>query len=117
VHPNNIILGIAGDFDSAAMEAKLRAAFESLPKGRQSNPRRSTLKLRQPGVYFAEKEDVNQSEIQLITLGIRRDNPDYYALNVMNDSLGTGSPRDCSTVSRSRQGLAYSVGGGIPRIV
>ena len=33
VHPNHIILGISGDFDSAAMEAKLRAAFESWPKG------------------------------------------------------------------------------------
>ncbi len=33
VHPNNIILGISGDFDSAAMEARLRAAFESWPKG------------------------------------------------------------------------------------
>src|SRR5579864_5713290 len=29
IHPNNIILGISGDFDSAAMEARLRAAFES----------------------------------------------------------------------------------------
>ena len=28
VHPNNIILGISGDFDSAAMEARLRAAFD-----------------------------------------------------------------------------------------
>src|SRR6184192_490556 len=27
VHPNNIILGIAGDFDSSQMEAKLRQAF------------------------------------------------------------------------------------------
>ena len=33
VHPNNIILGISGDFDSAAMEARLRAAFDSWPKG------------------------------------------------------------------------------------
>ena len=33
VHPNNIILGIVGDFDSAAMEAKLRQAFGSWPKG------------------------------------------------------------------------------------
>src|SRR5215467_2696134 len=29
VHPNNIILGISGDFDSAAMESRLRSAFES----------------------------------------------------------------------------------------
>src|SRR5438477_346509 len=33
VHPNNIILGISGDFNSAAMESRLRAAFEAWPKG------------------------------------------------------------------------------------
>jgi len=33
VHPNNIILGITGDFDSATMEAKLRQAFTGWPKG------------------------------------------------------------------------------------
>src|SRR5215475_188231 len=33
VHPNNIILGITGDFDSAAMEARLHSAFDSWPKG------------------------------------------------------------------------------------
>src|SRR6202162_3380384 len=32
VHPNNIILGISGDFDSSAMETRLRAAFDSWPK-------------------------------------------------------------------------------------
>src|SRR5579863_7491394 len=33
VQPNNIIPGITGDLDSAAMEARLRAAFDSWPKG------------------------------------------------------------------------------------
>ena len=33
VHPNHMMLGVSGDFDAAAMEAKLRAAFESWPKG------------------------------------------------------------------------------------
>src|SRR5579883_1051911 len=33
VHPNNIILGISGDFDAAAMEKKLRSTFDSWPKG------------------------------------------------------------------------------------
>jgi zinc protease len=32
VHPNNIIIGVVGDFDSAQMEAKLRKAFGSLHK-------------------------------------------------------------------------------------
>ncbi len=33
VHPNRIILGLSGDFDTKVMEAKLRAAFASWPKG------------------------------------------------------------------------------------
>src|SRR5919197_448631 len=33
VHPNNIIIGVVGDFDSAAMEARIRQAFASWPKG------------------------------------------------------------------------------------
>ena len=33
VVPNNMIVGVDGDFDSAAMEQKLRAAFEGLPRG------------------------------------------------------------------------------------
>src|SRR5438874_2722323 len=31
VHPNNIILGVVGDFDSAQMEARMRQAFGSWP--------------------------------------------------------------------------------------
>ncbi|MGH9567858.1 MAG: M16 family metallopeptidase, partial [Candidatus Angelobacter sp.] len=33
VAPNNMMLGITGDFDSAAMERKLREAFDSMPRG------------------------------------------------------------------------------------
>ena len=43
VHPNNIILGITGDFDSAAMEARLRAAFESWPKGPEAAEERNSI--------------------------------------------------------------------------
>ena len=35
VHPNNIIISFIGDFDSAAMERRLRQAFESWPRGPQ----------------------------------------------------------------------------------
>ncbi len=33
VTPNNMIVGISGDFNTTEMEAKLRAAFEPLPRG------------------------------------------------------------------------------------
>src|SRR6201987_97617 len=35
-YPNNMIVGIAGDFDSAAMEANLKAAFGSWAKGSEA---------------------------------------------------------------------------------
>ncbi len=44
VAPNNIILGLVGDFDSAAMESRLREAFGSWEKGTGvENRHKSTL--------------------------------------------------------------------------
>jgi zinc protease len=65
------------------------------------------------GIYFADKNDVNQSQIRLVTLGIRRDDPDYFATRVLNEALAGGFSSRLFTSLRTRQGLAYSVGGGI----
>ena len=114
VHPNNIILGISGDFDSAAMEARLRAAFDAWPKG-PAAPRRNDIKYSPApaGNYFISKEDVNQSTIHMIGLGITRDNPDYYALSVFNEAFGGGFSSRLFNDIRTKRGLAYSVGGGV----
>ncbi len=114
VHPNNIILGISGDFDSAAMEARLRAAFDSWPKG-PASPKRNEFKYSPapPGNYFVSKEDVNQSTIHMVGLGITRDNPDYYALSVFNEAFGGGFSSRLFNDIRTKRGLAYSVGGGV----
>ena len=112
-HPNNIILGIVGDFDAKQMEAKLRQAFDSWPKGPAAEETKIDFPPTKPGVYFAAKEDVNQSEIRVVSLGIRRDNPDYYAAQVMNQILGFGFASRLFNDLRSKRGLAYSVGGGL----
>ena len=114
VHPNNIILGISGDFDAAAMESRLRAAFDSWPKG-PATPRKNEIKYSpaSPGNYFVSKEDVNQSTIHMIGLGITRDNPDYYALSVFNEAFGGGFSSRLFNDIRTKRGLAYSVGGGV----
>jgi len=113
VHPNNIILGVSGDFDSKAMEAKLRAAFASWPKGPAAEPAKVSFQEPKPGVYFVAKEDVNQSNIHMVDLGIRRDNPDYYAVTVLNQIFGGSFSSRLVTNVRSKKGLAYEVGGGI----
>jgi zinc protease len=114
VHPNNIILGVSGDFDSAAMEARLRAAFDSLPKG-PPGPRRNDFKYSPaPAAYYlVSKEDVNQSNIHMIGTGTTRDNPDYYAISVFNEAFGGGFSSRLFNDIRTKRGLAYSVGGGV----
>jgi zinc protease len=114
VHPNNMILGVTGDFDSLAMEKKLREVFGGLPKGPapEKNPP-ADIHPAKPGVYFVNKEDVDQSNIRLVDLGIRRDNPDYFAVEVMNEVLGGGFSARLIQNIRTKLGLAYSVGGGV----
>jgi zinc protease len=113
VHPNNIILGINGDFDSTAMEARLRAAFESWPKGPALPKDEIQYAPAKPGYYVVPKDDVNQSSIRMVALGTTRDNPDYYAINVFNEAFGGGFSSRLFNDIRTKRGLAYSVGGGI----
>ena len=113
VHPNNIILGVTGDFDSAAMEAKLRAAFESWPKGPALPKDNVQYHPAAPGYYLVPKNDVNQSSIHMVALGITRDNPDFYAISVFNEAFGGGFSSRLFNDIRTKRGLAYNVGGGI----
>jgi zinc protease len=113
VHPNNIILGISGDFDSAAMEARLRAAFDAWPKGPPIPKNQIQYQPAPPGNYLIAKDDVNQSNIHMVGLGTTRDNPDYYAISVFNEAFGGGFSSRLFNDIRTKRGLAYSVGGGI----
>jgi len=113
VHPNNIILGISGDFDSAAMESRLRAAFDSWPKGPALPKNEVHYDPAKPGYYLIPKEDVNQSNIRMVALGTTRDNPDYYAISVFNEAFGGGFSSRLFNDIRTKRGLAYGVGGGI----
>jgi zinc protease len=111
VMPNNMIIGIEGDFDPSEMERKLRAAFEGLPKGTPPTPPRQTFPGPSPGVYAVDKTDVNQSNVWIVGLGTERNNPDYYALSVMNYVFSGGFGSRLFQEVRTKLGLAYSVDG------
>ncbi len=113
VVPANMMIGITGDFDSTSMEQKLRQAFGSIPKGERMPATQTTFKQPTPGVYFIEKDDVNQSDISMVDLGTDRHNPDYYAIVAMNEILGGGFSSRLFATIRTKEGLAYSVGGGV----
>jgi zinc protease len=113
VHPNNIILGVVGDFDSAKMEARLRAAFAAWPRGEAASAPEIKPEPAKPGYYQVDKTDVNQSNIQMVALGITRRSPDYFAISVFNEAFGGGFSSRLVNDIRTTRGLAYAVGGGV----
>jgi zinc protease len=113
IHPNDMILGVVGDFDASSMEATLRPAFESWPRGPVPPTPEATFHGPKLGIYFIEKQDVNQSNIRMVGLGIRRDNPDYYAVEVFDQIFGGSFASRLIEDVRTKRGLAYAVGGGI----
>lgn len=108
---NNMIVAVSGDFDPAAMEKSLRAAFESIPRGATWPKPSGEFSGPTPGVYSVNKTDVDQSNIWIVGLGTERRNPDYYALSVMNEIFSGGFGSRLFQDVRTKQGLAYAVGG------
>jgi predicted Zn-dependent peptidase len=105
--PENVILGVYGDFQSAEMRAKVEKIFGGWPRGGQPKPPIPAIdETPRPGVFSINKEDVNQSWVSMGHLAGKRSDPDYYALAVANGILGW---RLFVNV-RSEQGLAYAVG-------
>ncbi len=112
VRPENIILGIVGDFDTKEMQAKIASAFAdwkvTTPKPRLTIP--SATQKYNGGVFLVDRPDLTQSNIMLGHLGDILNNPDYSALSVMNGVLNGFGGRLFDEL-RSRQGLAYTVYG------
>jgi len=107
----NLIVGVIGDFDAKEMEAKLTAAFGSIPKGTELVSAKVDFTEPTPGIYYADKTDVDQSNVYMVGLGTEERNPDFYALSVMNEVFSGGFGSRVVQNVRTKLGLAYSVGG------
>jgi zinc protease len=112
--PNNMMMGVSGDFDPKVMRQTIEKAFESWPKGTEFNAGKVAYRSDpKPGIYFIEKPDVTQVNIAMAHLGIEQKNPDYFTAQVMNEVLGGGFSGRLMNSIRTKKGLAYGVGGGL----
>ncbi|MBW8874671.1 MAG: insulinase family protein [Acidobacteria bacterium] len=111
-HPDRIILGLAGDFQRDEALRQIREAFGDWPQGPAwKAPDVPYRKQPSPGVWFARKDDVTQSFIMMGHLAGLRSDPDFYALEVLNQLFsGSFASRLVNDV-RTRKGLAYGVQG------
>jgi zinc protease len=113
-HPEQTVIGVVGDISAAEALSGIRQAFGDWPRGTGVKPAAATWREKAaPGIYYAEKNEVKQSGVMMGHLGVRRDDPDYYALELMNHILGTSYASRLFVNVRGKKGLAYSVSGQV----
>ena len=110
--PNFTTVVVVGDFDSAAMAKKVEALTANWKKVDAEKPTPAAPpSADKPTVKIISDPTASQTHVFIGHLGIKRNDPDYYALLVMDNVLGTG-PGFTDRLSanlRDRQGLAYTV--------
>lgn len=107
--PNRTILSVVGDISHQEIARALNEAFRSWPKGEPATAPVAPSKVGTAETLRVNKE-LTQANIILGHEGVGRENPDYYAIQVMNYILGGGgfSSRTLDSI-RNERGLAYSV--------
>ena len=107
--PNRTILSVVGDISHQEIARALNQAFRSWAKGEPATPPVAPSKVGSAETIRVNK-DLTQANIVLGHEGVGRENPDYYAIQVMNYILGGGgfSSRTLESI-RNERGLAYSV--------
>lgn len=113
-HPERIVLGIVGDVDSAATLARVREAFGDWPRGPEvDDPAPKPPQEVKPGVYTVDLEGQAQSNIAMGYLGIRRDDPDLFTVEVLNQLFGGSFASRLFSTVRSKKALGYVVFGAV----
>ncbi len=110
VHPDNLWLGITGDFDSRELRQMLAGIFGDWQSGGGDVPVVPPLAEAAPAAVWVAEKDIPQTSILFGEIGVDKDNPDLQPIRVMNFILGGGgfNSRLMREV-RSNRGLAYSV--------
>ena len=112
--PENVILGVWGDFKLPDMRARIEKEFGAWPKGGQPKPpvpEVDAAARNRKGIFVVNKEDVNQSLLAVGASGGRMSDPDYAANMLMAAILGGGEfgSRLMDNI-RTKAGLAYMSG-------
>ena len=108
--PNNVMIALSGDFDRTEMVEKIKQQFGSWPRRAVEFPAVAAVVDPVPGVYLVSMPIV-QTQVRMGHLSVRQDDPDYFALSIMNDLLGGGgfASRIFDEV-RTKRGFAYAAG-------
>ncbi len=105
--PNNAILIVVGAVESKTLMPKLEKAFADWKPGTVTNGTLPEAKMREKaGIYLVDKPNAAQSVVSIGQIGVSRDNPDFFPLQVLNSTLG-GSFSRLDMNLRESKGYTY----------
>lgn len=112
--PNNATLIIAGDLTAAEAEQRVEAVFgawatgdlPALPASKPAPPSAAST------IYVVDKPNAPQTSFRLGTVGVARNTPDYYPLQVMNTALGGAFTSRLNQNLRESKGYTYGARSG-----
>lgn len=111
--PDQMILGIVGDFDTSAIKGIIAENFGQWrvdSPGVSVEAPQATQVNQEGNIFFVDQPQLSQSSIMVGHLAGRLDSPDYPSLDVLNGVFNGYGGRLFNEL-RSRQALAYSVYG------
>lgn len=106
--PENAVLIVVGDTKSKELKALLEKYFSSWKSSKHKLPDIPKVNVDyNPGLFIVDKPNAPQSQIRVGCIGVDRNNPDYYALEVMNMILGGNFNSRINWNLREQKGYTY----------
>lgn len=107
-HPNNAVLIVVGDVSKDVMLPKLEKAFANWKAGEVEGDQLPLVQSpEKAGIYLVDRPGSAQSVVSIGQPGISRDNPDFYAVQIMNSILGGGGSGRLYQNLRETKGYTY----------
>ncbi len=107
--PNQSALAVAGDFDTKEMKSRLTTLFSGWKKSnRLPDVVATTIKTpSEKRVLLVNKDDATETTLYIGGKGVKRNNPDYVAMEVVNTVLGGRFTSWLNDELRVNSGLTY----------
>jgi zinc protease len=112
--PDHAVIAIAGDISMADAMKKVQARFANWKKTGAPVPTvTDPAALQKPGIFLVERANSVQTTLFVGVQGIRRTDPDYFALSVLNKVIGGGPTGRLFRHLREEKGYTYGAGSNI----
>jgi zinc protease len=112
--PDHAVLAIAGDISMGEAMKKVQAKFGAWKKTGSPVPTVSDpAAVSKPGVYLVERPNSVQTSLLVGVQAIKRTDPDYFALSVLNKVIGGGPTGRLFRNLREAKGYTYGAGSQI----